>query len=290
MKRKAEGDTVCPPNKVPRRDVPSATSRSAANAATKPNVTPSMGGTGFQGTARPNSTGPQAAKPPPVTTKTPANGPLSGAPATGPPPKKGSFAEIMARAKVAQQSAPALGSIKHKPIEKLSRKERLAKEQEEAKKKKPDTKDARPGLARRSRSPEKGKAAPGVTQKPKRAPVDLGYKGTMRPSVNTSTYKGTMRPSGDPSRGSASRSPAPAASKPKEKVRMAGYASYSEHSDDEGSDGWDDDSDMEAGAFDLEEEEDFSLRQARRDDADELKMENELKRKKLERKSMASRR
>ena len=151
-----------------------------------------------------------------------------------------------------------------------------------------EAKDVKPSQGRRSRSPEKVKGATGVTQKPKRAPTDLGYKGTMRPSANTSTYTGTMRPSG-----STSRSSSQPASKPKDKVRYAGYASYSENSDDDmHSDDWDDDlSDMEAGISDVEEEEMSSLRAAKKEDEEALRQENELKRKKLEKtKQLASRR
>ncbi len=193
----------------------------------------------------------------------------------------------MARAKAAQESTqPAVG-IKHKPVEKLSRKDRLLKAQDEVKRKRPEGKVARPGQARRSKSPEKLKGASDVAQKPKRVPTDLGYKGTMRTSANTSAYTGTMRPSGSASR-TAPRSPA----KPKEKVRMAGYASYSEHSDDDmHSDDWDDEmSDMEAGMSDVEEEEMFSLRAAKREDDQAIREENELRRKKAEKKTLASRR
>ncbi|KAF2099684.1 hypothetical protein NA57DRAFT_75187 [Rhizodiscina lignyota] len=289
-KRKAEGDTGLVSNKAPRKEVPSATARSASITAPKPAVNPPPPLTGYQGTARPIISVTTASKPTQSTSK-PLNGPLSASAASAAAPKKGSFAEILARAQAAQKSAPAIGNIKHKPTEKMTRKERLLKEAEERRTKKLEARGARLGKARRSVSPEKGKATLGVTQKPKREPVDLGYKGTARPAASTTAYKGTMRPSGTASRGSASRSPAPP--KPKEKIRMAGYASYSEHedSDDEmHSDDWDDLSDMEAGAFDLEEEEMRSLRQARKDDIEEQKLENELKRKKLERKGLSSKR
>lgn len=185
----------------------------------------------------------------------------------------------MARAKQ-QPQASNFGTIKHKATEKLTKEQRIAREREELKKRR-EAKDPRrsAGNHSRSQSPAKGKSS--AAQKEKRPAVDTGYKGTMRPSAPTptqSSYKGTMRPSG-------SSKPSAKDTSKKEKIRMAGYASYSENEDDDmWEDSFDDLSDMEAGAFDLEEEEQFSLRHAKKEDLDALNEEAAHKRAKLERK------
>lgn len=213
-----------------------------------------------------------------------AKAPATPASASG-GPKKGSFAEIMARAAAAQKSGsskPSVGTIQHKPTEKLTLKEkkaRQAREAEELKQKKPGAKGARSGSRplSRSQSPSKSKAPATSNLKPKKPPIDLGYKGTMRPSGPSETArKGSTSGAGT------------GALKSKDKGRYAGYTSYSDEEDDDEEDEEEDDygseSDMEAGMDEVDEEEEFSLREARKEDIKAKQEEERLKREKEHRK------
>jgi len=199
--------------------------------------------------------------------------------ATGIGPKPGSYAYILAQAKAAQQTQPKIGTIQHKPVEKLTRRERLAKEAEASGKKKgPVT-----GTLSRSRSPDLRNAKGGAKQEPqkeKKKPLELGYKGTMRPAAPEPTYKGTMNMK-KPARDERSTS-APTHKRPDpSRDKYRGYFTDEEEEDD----GYYDESDisdMEAGLSDVEAEEQAALRQAKKDDENELKFENELKRQKSE--------
>ncbi|KAF6845300.1 spt2 chromatin protein [Colletotrichum musicola] len=94
--------------------------------------------------------------------------PSTAAPAkAGPPPKKGSFAEILARAKKAQESMGQVGKIQHKPVEKVLTK----KEREEM------TKDAK-----------KDSKAPGAKGAAARQPSQ--FQGTARPSSGAAGRNG----------------------------------------------------------------------------------------------------
>ena len=213
-----------------------------------------------------------------------------------PAPKKGSFREILERAKASNAAKP-IGAITHKSVEKLSKKERLAQEEAAAKAKLQEAKEKKSMVGPQRRAAETASSKDSQLTKEKKKPAELGYKGTMRPSG--SVYKGTMggskpSPSSKASgMGSSSSGRLGASGKPKEKGRYAGYASYPE-SDSEDEEEEDEDegghsdvsSDMEAGAFDLEGEEVRSLRQARREDELALQEEAEHARRKAERKNM----
>lgn len=290
-KRKAEAGLNGSAAKTPKRDVPytgsgpkaaykgtgpkAAAPTSPANKATaKP-----LNSTVSAGIKRPGSAPASGGARPP-----PASPALPSAPAA--PPKKGSYAEIMARAKQQPKSGTVLGAIKHKPTEKPTEKltpaQRKAKEKEEAMKRRREIRERQNGKSSRSHSPTKSKPSAAVLpQKPKREPTDLGYKGTMRPAPQQS-YKGTIRPTSGASSKKPSQDDEP--SRKGSKVRMAGYASYSENDSDEMEEDWDDLSDMEAGMDEVEEEELASARVARKEDLEALRQEEELKRKKMERK------
>jgi len=156
----------------------------------------------------------------------------------------------------------------------------LAKEAEASGKKKgPAT-----GTLSRSRSPDPRSTKGGVKQEPqkekKKKPLELGYKGTMRPAAPEPAYKGTMntkRPARDERSTSAPTHKRPDPSRDK----YRGYFTDEEEEDD----GYYDESDlsdMEAGLSDVEAEEQAALRQAKKDDENELRLENELKRQKSE--------
>lgn len=281
-KRKADGDLDDGTGKSQRKDQPGSVASASSSvhsgdndngqAAAKP-ATP------YRGTARPTKTL------------------VAGAPVATPsaaPPKKGSYQEILLRAKAAQEARPAAGTIKHKPMEKTSRLRRgRAGLAGAAKSIRDKAKDKNGSLATKSNGAEMPKPQPTDLSKHKRKPIDLGYKGTARPASGQSTYKGTMnlaaparapgRVSGvNTARGRIEKTPISSPAKG-QKVRLAGYASYSEH---ESEDNYESDasSDMEAAAFDLQEEEEMSLRAAKKEDDAALAEENELKRQKAERK------
>jgi protein SPT2 len=201
------------------------------------------------------------------------------------PPKKGSFQEILARGKQIQQTIAPIGVIKHKQTEKLSKKERDRLAQEAAAKAKGSaSRDKKAGNRSRTGSSEPAPRKPGEQPKEKRKPVDLGYTGTARPKDKSAEpqYKGTMglaRP------GQTRKAPV---GQKEAASRYSRYADYSDEELDEEEEEVDyesDLSDMEAGMFDVDEEEELALREAKKDDAKEKALENELKRQKQQRKN-----
>ena len=229
-----------------------------------------------------------------------ANAPSSATSTIQTAPKKGYLATLE-RAKAAQAAKNAVGVIKHKPIERVAKKDRLALKAEAVSRKK-SVSTHQPSPSDRDNKGDDTKSKPKSTES--------GYKGTMRPSAPTTTgYKGTMRPSltTNPSRSNTnltstrynsdrSRSSSLAAGRPKEKTRLAGYASYSEadspDEEDEGEEeengyGSEGSSDMEAGMDEMDYEEQTSLRAARREDEEALIEEQEAKKRKEARKKAA---
>jgi protein SPT2 len=216
---------------------------------------------------------------------------LSAVPATNKPPKKGSYAEIMARAaEAAKVKKPAVETTAQKPKERISMKkelkmqkqtERLMKDQKFA----PGTnrklaqngsktnKDARSGPPQSGRkgSPNAQNASNGST-----------YQGTMKskPKVEVS-YKGTMKPRPESTKPRANKSPLikprPTNSPSRRYAEEDGYDYASE-----------DYSDMDAGFDDVDEEEELALRQAKKDDDYEKMMLEELKRQKEAKKRRAA--
>ena len=211
-----------------------------------------------------------------------AAGPIAHVPVPKAPPK-GSYADIIARARLAQEQKgqSQVGMIMHQAASK-EKASRLAtkRRQDEEKAKQGKDKAAKTGIDNgrtrgRSTSPVKKSNEP-RTIKPPRPPL----------AAPASTYKGTM---GQPAR----RPPSSAKSRGKGGRRSSKYDEYlgtdeeDEVSDDEVEDeaeyGSDASSDMEAGAFDIDEEERVALKQAKEDDAKEFALENKLKREKEER-------
>lgn len=225
-----------------------------------------------------------ASRPQPATgaSAKPAPG-ISSAPTTPSIAPKTGYLATLERAKAAQEAAKKIGQITHKPVEKLTKKDRL-KMQEEARAAQKGGKPlaARsgtgPGSKARSKSAEPVDRKAGPVKK-ERKPADLGYKGTMRAGPTPLAYSGTMRPSG-----SAVSKPKPAPSKGVSQDRYR-YASYSDEEDvEEDEEDYESGSDMEAGMDEVDYEEEEALRIARREDAQALKEENELKRAKSEKK------
>lgn len=297
QKRKAEEQLPGPYNKMPRRDAPlppttpkktPTTNLPPKVSSIKPSAASSAGKYG--GTAKaPNVT------PIPATASNKAA------------PKKGSYAEILARAKAAQTASAHVGVIKHKPKETLSKKERLALQAEASGKSRASAKIS--ALDGRKKTPDSKGNSPApstisgrinrdvASVKSRKAPVEAGYKGTARP-LPESGYKGTINRSvtaistsstlrrREPDDRNYDRSRSTSVTRPLTKSRR--YADYSDDDDEdrdgdeeeEGADYESDLSDMEAGAFDVEEEEQISSKVARREDEEELRKEVELKRQK----------
>lgn len=197
-------------------------------------------------------------------------------------PKKGSFAEIMARAKTAQEAPPAVGIIKHQPKDKkalsnkkelmLQKKGRLGKSQA------PNGHNRHSSGDLSSGSATKPLGRPGIASG-KKVP-EPGYRGTAqgiaKPKPQT-TYKGTMGAGKSFSRTSQGK-PLPRKENGRSTASRYRVDSYSEEgeSGSEGEEDYESD-DMEAGFDDVEEEETKATKQARKDDAREAMIEAELK-------------
>jgi hypothetical protein len=307
LKRKADGQPGGGQVKMQRKDAPTPSDRAilptrpaSTQGVTKPkapvtsNAVPYRGtvGNGGQGATKVVNT--IAAKPSAVTRTPSALGkpsvPLAKVAGTAAPPtaapvttKKGGYAAMLQRAAQTQQAKPAAPPVKHEVTKILTKKEREALRAEQmaaAKGKKPVATPAGRNMGIKTEM-----------NKEKKKPVDLGYQGTARPAKKPVEigYKGTARPISTPA-GSAGRAAGPAKPKPKSgQGRYTGYAAWSDDDrleEEEEEDGYDSaaSSDMEADAWDMENEEELALKAAKKEDALALKEENEAKRLKEERK------
>ncbi|TKA77014.1 hypothetical protein B0A55_01949 [Friedmanniomyces simplex] len=205
--------------------------------------------------------------------------------ADGASAKRKSFASILEKAKAAQAAAATTnaGGIKHKAVEKLTKKERLRMREEALAQQKARRKAPRPEERSRSGTPSTANGAPvGVRKAP--AP-ETTYKGTMKKAApEPLAWKGTMKPAGSVPK------PTPKKGLPQDKY--GGYASWSDLDDaeeedengEEGGYGDESDDDMEGGFDDLEAEENAALAAAKKEDQAALAEEERLKRVKMERK------
>lgn len=220
-------------------------------------------------------------------------------------PKKGSYAEIMARAKALQGAAPVVGTIKHKPKETLSnKKEILLHKQGRLNKTKLVSKDALGGDI-----PPDGRPSPGPGPSAMRTKSEVG--GSGKKTVPLSTYKGTATARPQPSykgtmKSVASPNPSgrkiSAADKGPSRSRSVSIGRPSTSQDrhnrylfeDEEDDDLDEDEDeddmggestddMEAGFSDVEEEEQHAIKFAKKEDDEQARIELKLKREKEER-------
>ncbi|KAJ5814331.1 uncharacterized protein N7503_001081 [Penicillium pulvis] len=193
-------------------------------------------------------------------------------------PPKGSYAEIMAIAKARQEQAPAkVGVLQNQPAprEHLGRHEFRRRLQEAKTRAKMESKGKKftPTPARNYGS----KQSP---EFPKRSPEVPSYKGTAKPARTPEppSYHGTARLPGKP--GTNDR-------RQHGKRRMNEYMGTDE--EDEGEYGGYDDyysdasSDMEAGFDDVELEEGAALKNARKEDEEELRREMAAKKEKMAR-------
>ncbi|KAL8664809.1 MAG: hypothetical protein Q9168_007841 [Polycauliona sp. 1 TL-2023] len=234
----------------------------------------------YRGTSRPSPSSPSPASASPTT-----------APARSAPPKKGSYAEIMARAATNNQSQS--GVIKHKPKDTISVKQEI-----KMRKKgilpngKAGVKDVRKGKVGRNSNSPVGSSTKSKNSSKKPLPQP-SYKGTAAPKPQP-TYRGTMnmKPGSSISntaRRKDSKSDRSRSSSINPSRRGGQYESEEEEEDeddvDEEENGYSDESDdMEAGAFEVEQEEIAARKAARKEDEEELRIENQLKKEKEDRK------
>lgn len=241
--------------------------------ASKPNAGPGRGTENRKAPSAPlNAPKLQAGKASAVSSETSpkdSNQPATAAAKSG--PAKGSYADLMARAKEAreQRAQQQVGVIKHQDTIKQKPSkfaERRKQEQDQLKAQKLGNGKHGKQEPRRSASPPKKEIA--KDSKPANPAPRPGYKGTM--GMGASRKK--------PHQG------------PAKKSKYDDYLGTDEEEDsdmkddaDEGGYDSEGSSDMEAGFDDVEVEESRALRQAQEDDAREKALENKLKRDKEER-------
>ncbi|CAO1606313.1 hypothetical protein XANCAGTX0491_009812 [Xanthoria calcicola] len=291
QKRKAEEPLPAPKAKLVKEDQAQKQGNEAGVSAefstTKPIERPTVStsksalAVPYRGVSRPSPSSPSPASASPTT-----------APAKSGPPKKGSYAEIMARA--ATNNKPQLGVIKHKPKDTISaKKEIMMRKKGLLPNGKAVNKDARNNKSGRNsdspvRSTENSKS-PNLACK--KAPPQPSYKGTAAPKPQP-TYKGTMnmKPGSsiaNTARRKDSKTDRSRSSSINPSRRDIEYESEEEEEDDEldgEENGYSDESDdMEAGAFEVEQEETAATRAARKEDEEQLRIEYQLKKEKEDR-------
>ena len=192
-----------------------------------------------------------------------------------PPPAKGSFADIMARAKLAQESKAQnnkVGVIRHQASNrekhsKIAERKRQEEEKAKAAKEKPNGRTGKERIRSVSPTKKDQPRAPKVARPPLHAPA-TAYKGTMGiPASKSRDLQSRKKSRYDEYLGT-------------DEEEESEEDGYGDEGDDYGSDV---SSDMEVGAFELDEEENRTLRAAKEDDARELALEQRLKREKEER-------
>ena len=186
-------------------------------------------------------------------------------------------------------TAPAVGVIKHQPKDKKApsdKKELLLQKKGLTGKPNPN---AKAGHSRTSSGDVSGESRPGSSGRQegpvKKKVPEISYKGTAKPKPQP-TYKGTMKtapvaavPSNKrPSAKQDTRKPAVL------KNRRRDYSEDEEDEEEEEEYYGSEESDMEAGYSDVEEEETKATKIARKEDEFEAKMEAEMKRQKEARK------
>ena len=226
------------------------------------------------------------------------------------PPKKGSYAEIIARAAAAQTQTAAVGIIMHKAKEKLPIRKDGTPQKESAGandklgngNKVAGRRDTKNIMGGKSVGQESLRRAEQFKMNGKPIRPTVAYQGTAKPKTEPSnqapvkakpqpTYRGTMKPSTAstlPERRNVTNMKVPERKtmKAAPKSRRDAYSDEEKEEDEE--DGYEyndeDFSDMEAGWDEVEEEDEMAERIAKKEDAFEMKMLEEIKRQKEERK------
>ncbi|CAH0033111.1 unnamed protein product [Clonostachys rhizophaga] len=290
----------------------------------RPNSTQSTNGNGVRSTvssALKPTNGTHRITKPSAPVRSSSNGPSpASAAASRAPPKKGSFAEIMARAKAAQETMGQVGKIQHKKVEKgvmKKEKEVLTKPDPRAKVdprlagKKPVSSSsytgtskasARPtALVSSSRDPSRGKPAARPSDRDRRQPAEEVEKKQKKAATATTGYTGTARPKPGSTTSKHDKAPRGGAllNRPAPRAGASRFSRYEDDYDEELDDfiDYDDEeegepryrydsgseSDMEAGMDDLELEERKAESIARREDELEQRREKQLKAEKEDR-------
>ncbi|RDW60187.1 hypothetical protein BP5796_11793 [Coleophoma crateriformis] len=282
-KRKADNDLRQPVDKVQKMPTPAANSSRPMSQPRPPTLNTSMDRMKIGMNGR-NSGSAQAAAPKSATPPVSATAPKA-------PPKKGSFAEILARGKAAQATLGPVGKIQHKKIEKRPTK----KEMEDAKAQ--QAKNVRRGVERNGVNGKSSKPGQGPSRDPREGTKKVDpepEKKVKKAATATTGYAGTARPK--PGSSQSRPSPRYGREEPRRNGSGSGYGGTSKRytyvSDDEDDEDMEEEedyasdvsSDMEAAAFEVDEEEELAARIARKEDAEALAEENRLKREKAERK------
>ncbi|KAJ8071145.1 hypothetical protein OCU04_001485 [Sclerotinia nivalis] len=216
------------------------------------------------------------------------------------PPKKGSFAEILARGKAAQASLGQVGKIQHKRIEKAPPKREMDKARTQKGKTiqkglEPNSKFQRPSQVsgRNIQSGTNGTKSGGA-----KAPPPAVEKKIKKAATATTGYTGTARPR--PGGGTTTSKPAASSYSSRSggndrykngRKNLDRYYATDEDEDDMEEDVEEDDyasdvsSDMEAATFEVDEEEEMAAAIARKEDAEALAEENRLKKEKAEKRA-----
>lgn len=299
-------NTPVPKTSLPPQPIrPLSSQRPTNGLASRPNATPLKRPNDANKVVKP--TGP--ARPAPAS----SNGALAARPA----PKKGSFAEIMARGQRAQTVMGQVGKIQHKKVEKGSGMKR--KEDARAGPKSHDKRPSGHPGATKTGKPTNGNGAqngnrngagvrptPNGTKKPGSAKQAAEEEKKVKKAVQATTgYTGTARPrpgaaakkDKNPRGGALLAHPPPRPSSSKRSrveddydEELEDFIDYDDEEDEGGprydyaSDG---SSDMEAGLSDIDDEERRAEQIARREDVEEARLEMSLKAAKEERKRKA---
>ncbi|CAH0043574.1 unnamed protein product [Clonostachys solani] len=287
----------------------------------RPNSTQSTNGNGVRSTvssALKPTNGTHRITKPSAPVRSSSNGPSpASAAASRAPPKKGSFAEIMARAKAAQETMGQVGKIQHKKVEKgimKKEKEVFTKPDPRARidprpaGKKPVSSSSYTGTSKAStrptafvggsRDPSRGRPAARPSDRDRKQPMEEADKKQKKAATATTGYTGTARPKpGSASRNDKAPRGGALLNRPAPRAGSSRYSRYEEDYDEELDDfiDYDDEeeaqyrydsgseSDMEAGMDDLELEERKAETIARREDEIEQRREKQLKAEKEDR-------
>lgn len=207
-------------------------------------------------------------------------------------PKKGSYAEIMARGKAAHAILGQVGRITHKNIERPpSKREREEKKTlKSLKKSKTSNSNGLSGRLGNGKERNTGKVTPEPPKRIKKSALaTTGYTGTARPKTNSLPRSSRVSGSGSTRKDLDEKR---ISSKSKNR-----YLSEDDDDDEEEEEEYSEEdqhyesdlSDMEADAFEVDEEEEIAAKIARREDAEALAEENRLKREKeAKRKKLAA--
>lgn len=221
------------------------------------------------------------------------------------PPKKGSYAEIMARAKTSQAAAAAVGVIKHKPKPKealSNKKEILLRKKGLSSEKRARLKGALGRSMLNSNGSSLGSGSLGAPKstdaKNNTKDSSGGYKGTATAKPQPS-YKGTMKSVGSINSLGRKNSDARGNGKHVDRgvlnnrypasreTHKGGYASGEEDEDEEDNEDIMSDAstdDMEAGFSDVEDEEIHASHFAKKEDDEQARIEAQMKKEKEDRK------